>query len=141
MNVATIIELVCKIILYVADCVGLYKLYTKIGEEGWVAFVPFYGEIKMFKKVYNVKAFWIYTICDIVCLILQGFEGAGALIISLVLCVVIIYYQVKYAKNYAAAFGKGKGFAVLTFLFPAAIYLYSGYSKDVAYIGNMSEQA
>ena len=141
MSVASITELVVKVLLYAVDSIGLYKLYTKLNEKGWIAFIPFYNEIVMFKNVYNVKAFWIYTICDLLCAIALGFEGTVAAIIAIALAVVVVVYQVKYAKNFAAAFGQGKGFAVLTFLAPAAVYLYCGFSNKVAYIGNKSEAA
>ena len=131
-----VLEIVLKVILYVVDLIGLLMLYGKLGEKKWIAIIPFFNEYALFKRVYSTKAFWIYMICDLVGSVLLGFDAFVLSFIGIVLLVVVIVYQVKFAKNFAAAFGKGKGFAVLTFLFPAAIYLYAGYSKKLQYIGN-----
>ena len=138
MDWQNVLEMVLKIILYVVDLIGLLKLYGKLGEKKWIAVIPFFNEYALFKKVYSTKAFWIYVICDLVSTILFGFDSIVAGLIGIVLAIVVIVYQVKFAKNFAAAFGKGKGFAVLAFLFPAAIYIYAGYSDKVEYIGNQS---
>ena len=136
MDWQSVLELVLKVILYVVDLIGLLMLYGKLGEKKWIAIVPFFNEYALFKRVYSTKAFWIYMICDLLGSVLVAFESVALSIIGVALFIVVIVYQVKFAKNFAAAFGKGKGFAVLTFLFPAAIYLYAGYSKKLQYIGN-----
>ena len=130
-----------KIIIWVAEIIGLFKMYEKMNEKKWYAIIPIYDEYVLFKDTYNTKAFWIYTICDLAgTLVLQDDEPSGiAILIGLILLIPIIVIQVRFAKNFAAAFGGKKSFAILTFFFPAAMYIYTGYSNDVNYLGNMSK--
>jgi len=50
--------LILSAIYFVAAHVGLYKILEKLGEDGWVALVPFYGTYKMVKLV-NKSWTWI----------------------------------------------------------------------------------
>ena len=133
-----IIEIVLKVVFFLIDAIGLFKLYGKMGEKQWTAIVPFYKEYLAFKNVYNTKIFWIFMILDLVSTILIGFDATVISMIGCVLAIIVIVIQVKYAKNFAAAFGRKGGFAVLTFFFPGIAYLYAGYSNNVQYVGNMS---
>ena len=131
-----VFEIIFKVAIFVGEVIGLFKLYGKMGEKQWAALIPFYDEFAIFRAVYTVKAFWIYTVFDLVSSVLLAFDSFAVSIIGLVLAIVVLVIQIRFAKYFAAAFGKGKGFAVLTFLFPAAIYIYAGYSDKVQYVGN-----
>ena len=50
--------LILSAIYYVAAHVGLYKVVEKLGEDGWVVLVPFYGTYKMVKLI-NKSWTWI----------------------------------------------------------------------------------
>ena len=133
-----VLSIVLKIALYVLEVIGLFKLYGKMGEKQWVAIVPFYKEYAIYKRVYNVKAFWLYLLCDILAYLMVSIENPSTVIyiISILAILVYIVIKFKFAQGFAAAFGKGTGFAWLAFIFPFAVYMYTGYSKDVKYVGN-----
>jgi signal peptidase I len=48
-----------SIIYYITAHVGLYKIFEKIGEDGWKALVPFYGT---YLAVKMIKKSWLWTI-------------------------------------------------------------------------------
>lgn len=50
--------LILSAIYFVAAHVGLYKILEKMGVDGWIALVPFYGTYKMVKMV-NKSWVWI----------------------------------------------------------------------------------
>ena len=139
MSKQQIFELIFKLVMFVIEAVGLFKLYRKMDEKEWMAFIPFFNEFALFKNTYNLKAFWIYMVCDLISTVLFGFENTVVNVIGLAFGVVVLVILIKFAKNFAASFGRGKGFALLTLLFPAVMYVYAGYSDKVQYIGNMSE--
>ena len=51
--------IILSIIYFVAAHVGLYKIFEKMGEDGWKALVPFYGT---YLAVKMVKKSWVWTI-------------------------------------------------------------------------------
>ena len=138
MNVSGVVNVVVRVALFFVDVVCLFKLYGKLGEKQWISIIPFFNEYTMFKKVYSTRAFWTYTICDLIGAILMSVESTAISMLGVIPAIAVIVFQVRYAKNFAAAFGKGRAFAVLTFLFPAVVYLYCGYSANVEYVGNRS---
>jgi signal peptidase I len=48
-----------SIIYYITAHVGLYKIFEKMGEDGWKALVPFYGT---YLAVKMIKKSWLWTI-------------------------------------------------------------------------------
>ncbi len=51
---------ILSIIYFLAAHIGLYKIFEKIGEDGWKALVPFYGTYLAVKMV-NKSWLWIIT--------------------------------------------------------------------------------
>ena len=139
-NLSGILSTVFKVVLFIIDIIGLFKLYGKIGAKKWIALIPFVNEYCMFKAVYTTKIFWIYLVADFAGTILTGIGGIIPSLIGLALTIVVLVIQIKYASNFAKAFDGGTLLAVLTFLFPAVVYLICGYSNKYTYSGNKSEQ-
>ena len=50
---------ILSIVYFVAAHIGLYKIFEKMGEDGWKALVPFYGT---YLAVKMVKKSWVWTI-------------------------------------------------------------------------------
>ena len=103
--------LICLAIA-VVTIIGMWKVFTKAGKEGWKSLIP----------VYN-----LYTLCEIVGLspwwILILFVGGIVAIIPIIgglaYAAATIYFGILLAKSTANAFGKDTGFAVgLYFLAP-----------------------
>lgn len=51
--------IILSIIYFVTAHIGLYKIFEKMGEDGWKALVPFYGT---YLAVKMVKKSWVWTI-------------------------------------------------------------------------------
>jgi signal peptidase I len=51
--------IILSIVYFIAAHVGLYKIFEKMGEDGWKALVPFYGT---YLAVKMVKKSWVWTI-------------------------------------------------------------------------------
>ena len=73
--------------------ISLWKIFTKLGKDGWISIVPFYNMWVLFET--------------------QGIQGW----FSLIPMVNVIFMYVAYYRL-AINFGKGSGFAVLTIFFP-----------------------
>ena len=51
--------LILSALYFIATHIGLYKIFEKMGEDGWKALVPFYST---YLAVKMVKKSWLWTI-------------------------------------------------------------------------------
>ncbi len=113
--------LVCIAIAVVA-IIGMWKVFTKAGKEGWKSLIP----------VYN-----LYTLCEIVGVspwwILIVFVGGLVCIIPVIgwlaYMAATIYFGILLAKSTANAFGKDTGFAVGLYFLSPIFYCILGFGK------------
>jgi len=122
------------LIIFIILVVSLWKIFTKAGEEGWKAIIPFYNTYILFKITWEVKYFWwiigiaaVSGICLFIPFIgwLVDFAGGIAL---LVITVISNYYL-------ARSFGHEIGFTLgLIFLYPIFILVLA--FSSTKYIGN-----
>ena len=118
--------LVCIAIAVVA-IIGMWKVFTKAGKEGWKSLIP----------VYN-----LYTLCEIVGVspwwILIVFVGGLVCIIPVIgwlaYMAATIYFGILLAKSTANAFGKDTGFAVGLYFLSPIFYCILGFGK-ATYVG------
>ena len=101
-------------LIWIVEVVGLWKMFEKANEPGWVAIVPFYNYYKLCEKVMN-----------------NGWYFIG-------LCIPIIRWFFKYQIGYATAKAYGKpdswmwGYMFIPFVF----YPMTGFD-DSSYYGPM----
>jgi len=106
--------IILSIVYFVAAHIGLYKIFKKMGEDGWKALVPFYGT---YLAVKMVKKSWVWTIVYYVPFL--GFVVWMGLIVELM--------KLLGKTDFKAHF--------LGVVF-AGIYLpYIGFKEDVKFIG------
>lgn len=113
--------LICLAIA-VVTIIGMWKVFTKAGKEGWKSLIP----------VYN-----LYTLCEIVGLspwwILILFVGGIVCIIPilgyLAYMAATIYFGILLAKSTANAFGKDTGFAVGLYFLAPIFFCILGFGK------------
>lgn len=106
----------------VITIIGMWKVFTKAGKEGWKSLIP----------VYN-----IYTLCEIIGVspwwILIVFVGGLVCIIPvlgwLAYMAATIYFGILVAKSTANAFGKDTGFAVGLYFLGPIFYCILGFGK------------
>ena len=122
--------------------VAMWKLFTKAGDKGWKAIIPFYNQYTLFKLTWKRKWFWVtliisVIICVLACILLWdvmvytmgGAPGvseetfmtivlaltAAIVVLSIPLAIISIVLCFKIAK----AYGKGAGFGFgLLFFYP-----------------------
>ena len=44
---------------YVLTAIGLWKMFEKAGEEGWIGIIPFYNQYKLCEKVMGDPWYWL----------------------------------------------------------------------------------
>lgn len=138
---STFFSLGVSVLLFISR----WFVFKKMGLPGWKGIIPFYGDLVLFRTVWNVRAFWAYVIGMIV---FVGVYGAGLMVLlvyamymgllrsepssaimipfyavmGFVFVAFVVYELVitfKLYRRLANAFGKSAGFAAgLTFLTP-----------------------
>ena len=134
-----------KLLLAVLVVAGEWMILKKMGEKGWKALVPFYGEYLIFKHVWTKKMFWVQFVTLIVLGIMEvllqlpamagnlPFALLGLVVLS-VGAVIVLVTEVKLIHRLAQAFGHGLGYTLgLLFAHPVfAMMLGFGKSEYVA---------
>ena len=136
-----IITSVLSVVIFIATVVGLWKIFTKAGKEGWKSIIPIYNYYVLFQIAWDVKYFWYYLIGAIVAgvlLVLDLFIPLIPALIALAIYIYLLYITVKLNYNLSRSFGESGCFTVgLVFLTPI-FYIILGFSKNAVYKGNIS---
>lgn len=112
---------VISIILCVLMIIAWWKIFTKAGEKGWKAIIPFYSSYTMYKISWKTSVWWIMLAVSIVCggigaAMLSSSTTASPSVIGLILyyaaAIVTLVIQIIFYVKLAKSFGKGGGFAV-----------------------------
>ena len=96
--------LIC-IAIAVVTIIGMWKVFTKAGEEGWKSIIPVYNMYTLC-KIIGVNPWWILIV------FLSPIVAIIPIIGWLAEMAVVIYFGILVAKSTANAFGKDTGFAV-----------------------------
>ena len=111
-------------IWYIIMAVGLWKMFEKAGEPGWIGFVPFYNQYKLCEKVMNNPWYWLRLFVIIIPIV--GWIG-------------FFYFAYQMGKATAKAYGQPDGWAWgYTFLGPV-FYCITGFSSQYSYYGPYGE--
>lgn len=122
LGAAMIIPMIISIAVAVVAIIGMWKLFTKAGKEGWKSLIPIYN---------------IYTLCEIVGVspwwILIVFVGGIVCIIPIIgwlaYMAATIYFGILLAKSTANAFGKDTGFAIGLYFLSPIFFCILGFGK------------
>ncbi len=144
-----LIGIVCGTIIWLS-CDAVYRIYKKIDERGWVAFVPYYCWYILYKRTWNTKMFWISMPIKIVASVLSLiFESVIIYlgfyhIVSIVLMVFVInvglvdfVLTVMLLHKISKSFGYNDWFTIGLIVCPFVFICIVGYNK-CEYIGNTS---
>ena len=132
--IATLI-FVFRILWFFVSALGYYKMFQKVGETGWKAFIPFLNDFVRFKFAWNTKLFWPFAAASLLIYYLPGSDYLITGILTWIYIIVDVVLGVKLNVRIAKSFGKTKIWGVLLFFFPFIISLILGYGK-AEYIGN-----
>lgn len=132
-----------------ATIIAAWRIYVKMGEEGWICLIPFYNKYVLFKKCWE-KSFFFYYLLSIligfftlaVCIagaaagnrpiavtvgVLSGLVWAAALVLG-----IMLKYRI------SRAFGHGTAFTIGYVLMPSIFTMILGFGQDTYKVGYLS---
>lgn len=134
--------IVIAIIYYLLLIIAWWKLFTKAGEKGWKAIIPFYNFYVQCKLTWKPLFFWIILALSVVAGILVNmttptgdaalFFGLACFAVAIALAVFTIMSEYRLAK----AFGHGGGYTVGLVFLNFIFMLILGFGKS-KYQGNV----
>ncbi len=127
---------------YVLLVIAWWKVFTKAGEAGWKALIPFYNVYTMYKICWKTSMFWIY-LALIVCSAIFGSLGQDGSVyatISSVLSVVATCLGAVQLYYLSVAFGHGLGYTFGLFLLNPIFMLILGFGSS-QYVGPQKKTA
>ena len=132
-----------SVVLWLLVAAARWRMFTKMGEKGWKAFVPFYGLYIMYAKCWSTKAAWNCILGIFVSALFEfgAFKTNGEIatilcsIGELIVAVYMLYLSVRINFRVAKAFGHGAAFGFGLWLFPYIFTFIIGFGKS-EYIGN-----
>lgn len=120
-----IVYMIICLAIAVVTIIGMWKVFTKAGEEGWKSLIPVYNMYTLC-KIIGVSPWWILIIFAGSILSVIPILG---ILIGLVEMVASVYFGILVAKSTANAFGKDTGFAVGLFFLSTIFYCILGFGK------------
>ena len=106
----------------VVTIIGMWKVFTKAGEEGWKSIIPVYN-LYTLCKIVGVSPWWILII------FLGGIVSIIPIIGWLAYMAATIYFGILLAKSTANSFGKDTGFAVGLYFLSTIFFCILGFGK------------
>lgn len=108
-------------IIWIIGVAGLWKMFEKAGEPGWIGIIPFYREYKLCEKVMNNPWYWVREFVIVIPVIgLIGF----------------LYFKYQIGKAIAKSYGQEESYA-WGYTFPGVdsiFYCIAGFG-DTSYYG------
>ena len=91
---------------YVLYVIGLWKVFTKAGTDGWKAIIPYLNTYELYKMSWEVKFFWIFLGVSVVSFI-AGASDNGFVTFIGSLCSIALFVLNILSSNYLAkSFGQ-----------------------------------
>ncbi len=124
--VALAIVLIWAIIVVIAR----WKIFTKAGEQGWKALIPFYNMYTQITICAPVLIFWIYLGGYIASAVFSRFDNSFCAILAGVGSLVVFVMNVFASLKLSKAFGHGVGFAIGLILLNPVFMLILGFGSS-----------
>jgi hypothetical protein len=105
-------------IYFIIGAVGLWKMFTKAGEPGWIGIIPFYREYKLCEKVMGDPWYWLREF---------------VVIIPVIGWIAALYFKYQIGKAIAKAYGKSEGWAWGYTLLDSVFYCITGFDNSEYY--------
>ena len=117
------------VIRYLLTAIGYSKMYRKIGEAPWKAFIPVYNTYNNYKISWNGKCFFLYAALFVLFNVLYGGTALAVQLLAAAAGIALIVVDMKQNLKMAKAFGKGTGTGIALFFFPGITSLVLGLGK------------
>ncbi len=126
------------LVYYVLYVIGRWKVFSKMGEPGWISFIPFFNDYFIFRDCWNTTAFFALLACSAVVLFLSPSDPSqqAPILVSLASTGAFVLNFLKQIKL-SRSFGHGYLFAFGLMLLNPIFMIILGFG-DSRYLGNMS---
>ena len=133
---ALVVLCMIMLIVYVVYVIGMWKVFTKAGEEGWKSIIPIYNMYIMYKISWKTSMFWITLGLAVVAGIFGALVSVSAIFVTLQSLVALAVFVISVMQLYklSKAFGYGGGFTVGLVFLPFIFTLILGFGS-AEYIG------
>lgn len=115
---------IISFIFLIMSIIGLWKMFTKAGKEGWKALIPIYNLVVLCEIV-GISPYWILIV--FVCALLNVVPVVGQLL-SLAAS---IYFAVILSVSIAKSYGKSDDYAIGIFLLTPIFYMILGMGSSI----------
>lgn len=143
-SAALTLSLVFSFFAEIAVLAAGWKMYEKMGESGWVALIPIYNLYVLIKRCSKMKYFKMaaifYTLSfigEIVLAVFANVYGKGSgyyrgfFIVSLVVDIVYLIYNVKIMHHVSRSFGHGVPFTLGLIFLDFIFILILGFGSSI----------
>lgn len=134
---ATIISFIMTLVMIVAS----WKMYVKMGEEGWACLIPFYNEYLIYKRCWE-RSYYFYVLFAVITggvtltvFVMALFAGNTVIAVCMGMASGIIWLFAIAMKVYleyrlSRAFGHGAAFTAGLVLMPVIFTIILGFGDD-----------
>lgn len=119
-------------LLWLVKKIGLWGIFSKMGEKEWKSMVPFYNQIVLLKKC-KLSPWLIVLYIDFLIPVVGNFMGRDVTWALIIVLVGFICYRFLISIRLGLSFKKGDAFSFFMALFPAIFYPIIGCSKSENY--------
>lgn len=157
------ITFIFAVAIWIIEVVAKYKLFQKMGVEGWKSIIPFYNDYIMYDKTWTGKAYLLYILVEVISVVVSRIMTPSLNVLAnqlgnggtpdnrstfvvllftavlIVLAIIQLVILIKAAIYVAKSFGRSGLFAAVYFLFPFIALLLIGYGSD-KYKGNSTKE-
>ncbi|MGN1061754.1 MAG: DUF5684 domain-containing protein [Candidatus Scatosoma sp.] len=134
--------------VYLLIAIAEWKMYTKMGEKGWKAFIPVYNVYVLLRRCSKTKYLWqvvLWSVLAFVCEIIAYVLGTESdwvvfpIVAEIAVLIVLVVIEVRVNLDVSRSFGHGGGFTVGLLLLPVVFELILGLGGS-KYVGNAAEK-
>lgn len=139
---AVTVILCIMFVLWLLTAVARWRTFNKMGEAGWKAFIPLYGDYVIYAKCWDTRAAWNYILTAIVYAFFQAGVYKGTTELTTLLCSIgelifaisLLYLTIRINFRMSRAFGHGIAFGFGLWLLPAIFTFILGFGSS-EYVG------
>jgi len=121
----------------VIPIIASWKLFTKAGEPGWKALIPYYSTYTLYKVAWKTMIFWIMIAISVVIYIVSISTSVDVSMFTLLLGIIVTFViSILLMRFLAKSYGKGIGFTFGLVFLPLIFLLILAFGRS-EYIGPM----
>ena len=132
-----------RLVYWILNLIGCWKIFGKFGEPGWKCLIPFYNTWLQYKYTWKSSmAIWVWGLSLVGQILYQVFTNNDNLLLALIsgiLCIAAWVLSLIGYHKLSKAFGHGAGYTVGLILVTGIFQMILGFGSS-QYIGNTYEQ-